>query len=62
MRGTWKVKGFVNKPSKMKMEQEDLIVNVTKDSLGCTVSIGSIDRDIQFSIPFDVMLKEINRR
>ena len=65
MRGIFNVNGFVNRGisgGEMRMERKDLIVNVTKDSIGCTISIGSEEDDIQMSIPFDGILKELNRR
>lgn len=65
MRGTFKVKGFVSKgfaKDSVSSEYKTLQVNVTKDSRGCTVSIGSPEDDIQLTIPFDGILKELNRR
>lgn len=65
MRGIYQVKGFVNKGfkegEKIESELKTLQVNVTKDSIGCTLSIGSLDDNIQLTIPFDAILKELKR-
>ena len=63
MRGIYTVEGLVSDFKKGEMhKKEKLQVNVTKDKLGCTVSISSIERELQFSVPFDAILKEMTRR
>ena len=42
------------------IKSEKLLVHVTKDKIGVSVSIASESREIQFSIPFDQMLKDLN--
>ena len=42
------------------IKPEKLLVHVTKDKIGVSVSIASEAREIQFSIPFDSILKDLN--
>lgn len=62
MRGSYRIEGIVNdyKHNKL-MQMEKLNVNVTKDKIGCTVSIGSENHGIQLTIPFDAILKELKK-
>lgn len=62
MKGSYKIDGIVNdfKNNKV-MQMERLFVDVTNDSIGCTVSIGSEKHGIQFTIPFDYILKELKK-
>lgn len=39
-----------------------MIVTVTNDKLGCTVSIACEAVDMQFSVPFDKMLKDLEEQ
>lgn len=56
----WKIKGLMNKPSTMETYGVvPLIVNLTRDDTGCTLSIGSELADLQFTIPMEVVLKEL---
>ena len=57
------VKGIICKPSEMNMlPNVPFIVTVTKDVKGCTVSIGNEDLDLQFTVPFDQVLKDLNKK
>lgn len=42
------------------IKPEKLLVQVTKDEIGVSVSIASESREIQFQIPFDLILKDLN--
>lgn len=42
------------------IKPEKLLVQVTKDEIGVSVSIASESREIQFQIPFDSILKDLN--
>ena len=62
MRGTYMVDGLVNDfKTNDYMQAEKLQVNVTKDIIGCSVSIGSKKHGIQFTIPFDAILRELKK-
>lgn len=66
MRGHYIVNGFVATGFKTgenpTMKQKNLIVNVTKDYIGCTLSICSEEDNVQLTIPMDDILRELNRR
>lgn len=56
----WIIKGFVNKTSVMETYGlMPLVVNLTRDKRGCTLSIASELADLQFTIPMEVVLKEL---
>lgn len=58
----WLIKGLMNKPSQMATYgQVPLVVNLTRDNRGCSLSIGSELADLQFTIPMEVVLKELER-
>ena len=62
MRAAYLIDGFVNDFNKNQMlQREKLQVDVTKDSLGCTISIGSEKQGIQYTIPFDYILKQLKK-
>ena len=62
------VNGLVSNPSRLKflpnsslldpsIRKARIQVNYTSDKIGKTLSLGSIDDDIQISIPFDELIK-----
>lgn len=62
------IQGLVSNPSRLNFfENSSLVdpsirkariqVNYTSDKLGKTLSLGSLDDDIQISIPFDELIK-----
>lgn len=54
--------GFINDIEKMKVGQlVQFQVNITIDNIGATLSIGDLESGIQYSIPFDQMLKDIKK-
>ncbi len=56
----WIVKGLVNKPSTIETYGlMPLVVNLTRDNRGCSLSIASELADLQFTIPMEVVLKEL---
>lgn len=56
----WKIKGLMNKPSTMETYGVvPLFVNLTRDEVGCSLSIGSEMADLQFTIPMEFVLKEL---
>ena len=56
----WILKGLMSKPSVMKIYgQVPLVVNVTRDKYGCSLSIGSELTDIQYTIPMEDVLKAL---
>lgn len=68
MKYTGFVNGLVSNPSRLKLfENSSLLdpsirkariqVNYTSDKIGKTLSLGSVDDDIQISIPFDELIK-----
>lgn len=62
MRAVYVVDGLVNDFNEGKMCQpEKLQVNVTQDKIGCTLSIGSEKTGIQYTIPFDYILRELKK-
>lgn len=60
MRGTYQVKGLKNDfKNKVLFHKTDIQVNVTIDAAGATLSVGDLENDIQYNIPFDLILSEI---
>lgn len=68
MKYTGFINGLVSNPSKLEFFKNSSLVNpsirnakiqvnYTSDKLGKTLSLGSIDDDIQISIPFDELIK-----
>lgn len=56
----WILKGLMNKPSTMRTYGIfPLVVNVTRDKVGCSLSIGCEAVDLQFTIPMEEVLKEL---
>ena len=56
----WILKGLMSKPSIMKIYGEvPLVVNVTRNKYGCSLSIGCEAVDLQFTIPMEEVLKEL---
>lgn len=54
--------GFINDIDKMKVGQlVQFQVNITIDNVGATLSIGDLESGIQYSIPFDQILKDIKK-
>lgn len=59
----WILKGLMNKPSTMQTYGVvPLVVNVTRDKVGCSLSIGCEAVDLQFTIPMEEVLKELEVR
>jgi hypothetical protein len=60
MRGTYQVKGFYQDFNTGELfRAERMQINITKDKLGCTVSIGAVDKGIQLTVPFDGVIKDL---
>jgi hypothetical protein len=60
MKYTGVVQGLVSNPSKLTeppLRMARIQVNYTSDNIGKTLSLGSLDDDIQISIPFDELIK-----
>ena len=56
----WLIIGLMNKPSTMETyEVVPLYVNLTRDKIGCSLSVGSELADLQFTIPMEIVLKEL---
>ena len=56
----WLIKGLMNKPSTMETYGVvPLYVNLTRDKIGCSLSVGSELADLQFTIPMEIVLKEL---
>lgn len=56
----WILKGLMNKPITMQTYGVvPLVVNVTRDKYGCSLSIGCEVVDLQFTIPMEEVLKEL---
>lgn len=54
--------GIINDIDKMKVGQlVQFQVNITIDNVGATLSIGDLESGIQYSIPFDQILKDIKK-
>lgn len=63
MRFTGTVTGFRNDLKNKKIFQKTKFqVNYTSDFAGKTLSIADTENEIQFSIPFDEILKIINKK
>lgn len=62
MKGSWTVEGFRHNLNKQDFTPRKLRVMVTRDKIGCTVSIGDEKDGTMFTVPFDVMLKELNKK
>lgn len=60
MRKIYETIGLITKAKKGTVYPDlPFIVHVTKDTRGCTVSIANELLDIQYTIPFDQMLKDL---
>lgn len=68
MKYTGVINGLVSNPSRLKflpnssladpsIRKARIQINYTSDNIGKTLSLGSIDDDIQISIPFDELIK-----
>ena len=57
----YKVKGLMMVDDRI-FADVPMTVNVTNDNLGCTVSIGSPGANIQFTVPFDKVLKDLEAK
>lgn len=68
MKYTGVIQGLVSNPSRLKflpnsklldpsIRKTRIQVNYTSDSIGKTLSLGSIDDDIQITIPYDELIK-----
>ncbi len=61
MRAKYKTRGLNQNVDTMEAKSEVFIIHVTKDSIGCTLSIGSEKDGKQYTIPFDYILKELSK-
>lgn len=59
MRKQYEVQGIAAVPSTMKGYPLPMNVCITQDKVGATLSIGCEQVDIQLTVPFDTMLKDI---
>lgn len=59
MKKQYEIMGFLGIPSEMKAKMDKFIVNVTVDQMGATLSITHEGLDRQFTVPIDLILKEI---
>ena len=68
MKYTGVIQGLVSNPSRLQflpnsklldpsIRKARIQVNYTSDSIGKSLSLGSIDDDIQITIPFDELIK-----
>lgn len=68
MKYTGVIQGLVSNPSRLKflpnsslldpsIRKARIQVNYTSDSIGKSLSLGSLDDDIQITIPFDELIK-----
>ena len=56
----WLIEGLMNKPSTMETYGVvPLYVNLTRDKIGCSLSVSSELADLQFTIPMEIVLKEL---
>lgn len=55
---TYETKGFFMAKNRI-FPDVPFLVMVTNDNRGCTVSIGCEVVDMQFTVPFDKMLKDL---
>lgn len=53
--------GLKNDVNEMKGELAQYRVNITIDNVGATLSIGDMNTGIQYTIPFDEILKDIKK-
>ena len=53
--------GFLNDINEMKGQLAQFQVNITIDNIGATLSIGDLESGIQYSIPFNEILKDIKK-
>lgn len=51
------IQGMIGKPSTMEIGFIPLIVNITRDKRGCSLSIGCEKLDLQFTIPMEQVLE-----
>ena len=61
MRFQLDIKGFHNDVNKGLMKPKRLTVWYTSDNLGKTLSIGDLEDGTQLTVPFDQILKMINK-
>ena len=62
MKGLWIIEGFRNEHITNKLfNKTKFQVDYTADKIGKTLSIADTKTGIQFSIPFDVIYKEITK-
>lgn len=54
--------GIVNRPSTMTTHGVlPLVVNITRDKRGCSLSIGCEATDVLYTIPMEAVLKELKK-
>lgn len=57
MRYRGEIEGVVSSLSEIKPTPRKIMVNYTSDSIGKTLSLGSVEDDISISIPYDALIK-----
>ena len=57
MRYRGEIEGVVSSLSEVKLTPRKIMVNYTSDSIGKTLSLGSVEHDISISIPYDALIK-----
>ena len=61
LRKVYSTFGMKNDTNEMKGEIAQYQVNITIDNIGATLSIGDMNTGIQYTIPFDEILKDIKK-
>lgn len=61
LRKVYSTFGFKNDTNEMKGEIAQYQVNITIDTIGATLSIEDMNTGIQYTIPFDEILKDIKK-
>ena len=55
------LRGVRSVPSKLKVVPCELLVHVTCDAIGKTLSVGSVADDLQFSIPLEELMPVLRK-
>ena len=58
----YEVQGLMQNVNTMKIYPIPMLVNVTRDKRGCTVSIGIEATGLQLTVPFDKVLKDLEEQ
>lgn len=54
--------GIKGKPSKMKFRPKQLVVGISNDKMGRSLSIYDEDRDVMYQIPFEQIAPLLERK